>query len=89
MARKVNEEQVDTNALIESSQGPAVTGATATKPEKLPIEEQPRRSGDPCPRKDCKGFLGVMSTHKTETHRIRHLSCSSCKLVGGKEVIQL
>ena len=102
-------DEIDTNSLIESGQGtsetnsaPAETKApsgetksqpAAGKPENLPIEERPRRSGDPCPRKGCQGHLGVMSTHRVPpdkpTHRIRYLSCSSCRLVGGKEVTQI
>lgn len=93
----------DLNSLIESGQGANASddsGASALPPPipaaggkkstgVLPFAEQPKRSGDACPRPGCKGHLGVMSTHKTETHRIRYLACNSCKLVGGKEVTPL
>lgn len=93
-------EDIDTDALIESAQGETNTPPPETKSPssekkqpagktvKLPIEEQPRRSGDACPRQGCNGFLTVMSTHKKEKEgvRIRYLCCNSCKKVGGKEV---
>lgn len=93
----------DLDSLIQSGQGtnvPDSSAAPALPPPQpaaggkkstaaLPLAEQPRRSGDACPRPGCRGHLGVMSTHKTETHRIRYLACSSCRLVGGKEVTPL
>lgn len=94
----------DLDSLIQSGQGTNVPDSSAAPalpppqpaaggkrkpPATNRFAEESKRSGDPCPQPGCRGHLGVMSTYKTETHRIRYLACSSCRLVGGKEVTPL
>lgn len=92
----------DLESLVQSGQAsPSAAPSPSSPPAPPPAAEgkakaaardyanETRRSGDKCPRLGCHGVLTVMSTHRGKEYKIRHLSCNSCKLVGGKEVVPL
>lgn len=96
-----SDEQANLNALVQAGQRGETGGSPSPPPPPpqdppkaeagkktgpVPLEEQIRRVGDACPRRGCKGHLVLMSTFKTARQTIRQLNCTSCKLVGGREV---
>ena len=92
MAKRMSNEKADDgvnqlNQMIQQGEGPGndLAGDSGKEVPEAPIKLASAIVGQTCPRKGCPGHLVEMSTLTTDTERISHLVCTSCKQVGGEQ----